>query len=95
MIEDSAQRSGAAAVEVLVAPTTDPSWSAIMFVSSALVVDIGGALSHAAVVARELEIPCVVNTRDGTKAIQTGDRVRVDGEAGTIEILERTEEGRT
>jgi rifampicin phosphotransferase len=78
--------------EVLVAPTTDPGWSAIMFVSKALIVDIGGELSHAAVVARELGIPCVVNTRNGTKAIQTGDRVRVDGGAGTIEILERAAE---
>jgi pyruvate,water dikinase len=75
--------------EVLVARTTDPSWSSIMFVSSALVVDIGGALSHAAVVARELGLPCVVSTRTGTRAIRTGDRVRVDGAAGTVEILER------
>jgi pyruvate,water dikinase len=74
--------------EVLVAPTTDPSWAAIMFVSKALVVDIGGALSHAAVVARELGIPCVVNTVSGTTTIRTGDRVRVDGTAGTVEILE-------
>ena len=76
--------------EVLVAPTTDPSWSSIMFVSSALVVDIGSALSHAAVVARELGLPCVVNTRDGTRLLRTGDRVRVDGTAGTVEILERS-----
>jgi len=74
--------------EILVAPTTDPSWSSIMFVSSALVVDIGGALSHAAVVARELGIPCVVNTRSGSRTLRTGDRVRVDGGAGTVEILE-------
>jgi pyruvate,water dikinase len=77
--------------EVLVARTTDPSWSSIMFVSAALVVDIGGALSHAAVVARELGIPCVVNTRNGTRALRTGDRVRVDGISGTVEILERAE----
>ena len=75
--------------EVLVAPTTDPSWSSIMFVSKALIVDIGGALSHAAVVARELGIPCVVNTRTGTRSLRTGDRVRVDGTAGTVEVLER------
>ncbi|MBA0126729.1 pyruvate, water dikinase [Haloechinothrix sp. YIM 98757] len=75
--------------EVLVAPTTDPSWSAIMFVSKALVVDIGGALSHAAVVARELGFPCVVNTRVGTKVLHTGDVVRVDGSRGVVEILER------
>jgi phosphohistidine swiveling domain-containing protein len=75
--------------EVLVAPTTDPSWSSIMYVSSALVVDLGGMLSHAALVARELEIPCVVNARDATRRLNTGDRVRVDGRAGTVEVLER------
>jgi phosphohistidine swiveling domain-containing protein len=75
--------------EILIAATTDPSWSSIMFISSALVVDIGSALSHAAVVARELGVPCVVNTRDGSRRLRTGDRVRVDGGAGTVEILER------
>jgi pyruvate,water dikinase len=75
--------------EILVTPTTDPSWASIMFLSSALVVDIGGPLSHAAVVARELAIPCVVNTRHGSRVLRTGDRVRVDGDAGTVEVLER------
>lgn len=75
--------------EVLVAPTTDPSWCSIMFVSAALVVDLGGMLSHAAVVARELDIPCVVNAGDATKRLRTGDRVRVDGGTGRVEILAR------
>jgi pyruvate,water dikinase len=75
--------------EVLVTPTTDPSWASIMFVSAALVVDIGGTLSHAAVVARELGIPCVVNTRNGSRTLRTGDRVRVDGGTGTVEVLSR------
>ena len=75
--------------EILVAPATDPSWSSIMFISSALVVDIGGALSHAAIVARELGLPCVVNTTTGTRSIRTGDRCRVDGGTGTVTILER------
>jgi phosphohistidine swiveling domain-containing protein len=75
--------------EILVTPTTDPSWASIMFMSAGLVVDIGGALSHAAVVARELGIPCVVNTRSGSRLLRTGDRVRVDGGSGTVEILER------
>lgn len=78
--------------EVLVAPTTDPSWSSIMFISSALVVDIGGALSHASMVARELGIPCVVNTGDGTRRLKTGDRVRVDGGKGAVEVIERAEQ---
>jgi pyruvate,water dikinase len=74
--------------EILVTPTTDPSWASIMFISAGLVVDIGGQLSHAAVVARELGIPCVVNTRVGSRMLNTGDRVRVDGSAGTVELLE-------
>ena len=73
--------------EILIAPITDPSWSTIMFISDALVVDLGGALSHAAIVARELGIPCVVNTQDGTSVLKTGDRVRVDGDKGTVELL--------
>ena len=73
--------------EILVAHATDPSWSSIMFISSALVMDVGGTLSHAAVVARELGIPCVVNTRVGSRRIRTGDRVRVDGNTGAVEIL--------
>ena len=73
--------------EILVAPTTDPSWASIMFLSAGLVVDIGGPLSHAAVVARELGLPCVVNTRSGTQHLRTGDVVRVDGDAGTVQIL--------
>lgn len=81
--------------EILVSPTTDPSWASIMFVSAALVVDIGGALSHAAVVARELGLPCVVNTQVGTSVIRTGDRIRVDGAGGTVEILERAAEAVT
>lgn len=77
--------------EILVAPTTDPSWSTVMFMSKALIVDIGGALSHAAVVARELGYPCVVNTRTGTKALRSGDRVRVNGGTGVVTVLERAD----
>jgi pyruvate,water dikinase len=88
---ESSDSTGFVPDEVLVAPTTDPSWSSIMFVSAALVVDIGGALSHASMVARELGIPAVVNTGDGTRRLRTGDRVRVDGTRGVVEILHRVE----
>jgi pyruvate,water dikinase len=81
--------------EILVAPTTDPSWASIMFISSGLVVDVGGALSHAAVVARELAIPCVVNTRTGTRDIRTGDLLRIDGSTGTVDILSATDDDAT
>jgi pyruvate,water dikinase len=75
--------------DVLIARDTDPAWASLMFLSSALVADIGGVMSHTAVVARELGIPCVVNTKLATRAINTGDRVRIDGAKGTVEILER------
>lgn len=75
--------------EILVARTTDPSWAALMFMSKALVVDIGGIFSHAAVVARELSIPCVMGAGHATTWLRTGDVCRVDGSAGTVELLER------
>lgn len=75
--------------DILVAHTTDPAWASAMFLSKGLVVDIGGMLSHAAVVAREIGVPCVMNTRTGTRALRTGDTIRVDGAAGTVEILVR------
>jgi pyruvate, water dikinase len=77
--------------DILIAHTTDPAWVSLMFLAAALVVDIGGMMSHAAVVARELGIPCVMNTGCGTTAIRTGDLINVDGATGTVEILERTE----
>jgi rifampicin phosphotransferase len=76
--------------EILVAPTTDPSWCSIMFVSKALVVDIGSFLSHAAIVARELDIPCVVGAADATSQIRTGDLIRVDGNLGQVHILRQS-----
>jgi pyruvate,water dikinase len=63
-----------------------------MFVSAGLVADIGGMLSHTAVVARELGIPCVTNTISASKTIRTGDLIRVDGGAGTVTILARAGE---
>jgi phosphohistidine swiveling domain-containing protein len=78
--------------DILVAHTTDPSWASIMFLCRALVVDIGGLLSHAAVVARELGIPCVMGTQQGTRTLRTGDICRVDGAAGTVEVLKRAGE---
>ncbi|KXF53073.1 hypothetical protein AXA44_45445 [Rhodococcus sp. SC4] len=74
--------------EILVCPTTDPSWTSYFLIASAVVIDIGGPLSHGAIVAREMGIPCVINTGNGTKRIRTGDRIRVDGSTGRIQILE-------
>jgi pyruvate,water dikinase len=75
--------------EILVCETTDPSWTSMFLVAAGLVIDIGGTLSHGAIVARELGVPCVINTRVGTRTLRTGDLVRVDGSAGRVEILSR------
>ena len=73
--------------EILVCRTTDPGWASVMMLASALVIDIGGPISHGAIVARELGIPCVIGTRDGTAQIRTGDRLRVDGQKGEVVVL--------
>lgn len=73
--------------DILVAHTTDPSWAALMFLSSALVVEIGGTLSHAAVVARELGVPCVMGVDAATTRLRDGDRCRIDGSTGEITLL--------
>lgn len=73
--------------EILVCPITNPSWASLFLVASAVVIDVGGPLSHGAIVARELGLPCVINTQRGTSVLKTGDRVRVDGGAGTVERI--------
>jgi len=73
--------------EILVCDTTDPSWVSLFVSAAALVIDIGGPLSHGAIVARELGIPAVVNTGDGSRVIATGDLLRVDGDTGVVDII--------
>jgi len=64
--------------EVLVTDMTDPDWEPIMKIASAIVTDKGGRTCHAAIVSRELGIPCVVGTENTTKVLSTGDKVTVD-----------------
>ncbi|HEY2302065.1 MAG TPA: PEP-utilizing enzyme, partial [Acidimicrobiales bacterium] len=73
--------------DILVCHTTDPSWASIFLMAGAVVIDIGGMLSHGAIVARELGIPCVINTGSGTQRLRTGDRIRIDGTAGSVTVL--------
>jgi pyruvate,water dikinase len=73
--------------QVLIARFTDPGWTPVFPIAAAVVTDIGGRLSHGAIVAREYGIPAVVNVRRATETIVSGQRVRVDGTKGTVEIL--------
>ena len=89
VMQDPTEADNLEGGEVLVAHTTDPSWAPAMYLASALVVDIGGLMSHAAIVARELGVPCVMGTKNGTRSLRTGDTVRVDGESGEVLVLDR------
>jgi pyruvate,water dikinase len=73
--------------EILVAPTTGPSWTPVFGIIKGAVVDRGGMLSHACIVGREHGIPAVINVFEGTKKIKTGQRIRVNGTEGTVHIL--------
>ena len=73
--------------EVLVTTVTNVGWTPLFPRLAAVVTDVGAPLSHAAIVARELGIPAVVGCGNATMRLQTGDRVRVDGSAGTVEVL--------
>jgi pyruvate,water dikinase len=74
--------------EILVTSTTNIGWTPLFPRAAAVITDIGASLSHAAIVARELGIPAVVGCGDATARLRTGDRVRIDGGRGTVEILE-------
>jgi pyruvate,water dikinase len=74
--------------EILVAPYADVGWSPLFLAARAVITDLGGPLSHAAIVAREYGVPAVVNVKVGTRVIRTGDRLLVDGDAGTVQILQ-------
>jgi pyruvate,water dikinase len=73
---------------VLVCRATDPSWASLFPLAEAAVTDVGSAMSHAAIVCRELGLPCVAGTRNGTTTLRDGMRVRVDGTTGRVEILQ-------
>jgi rifampicin phosphotransferase len=70
--------------EILVAPSTDPGWTPLFLTAGGLVMEMGGAMSHGAVVAREYGIPAVVGVPDATERIATGQRITVDGSNGLV-----------
>ncbi len=73
--------------EVLVTTSTNVGWTPLFTRLVAIVTDVGAPLSHAAIVARELGIPAVVGCGNATMLLKTGDRVRVDGGRGIVEII--------
>ena len=74
--------------EILVAPITDVGWTPYFAIIAGLVTDIGSAVSHGAVVAREYGLPAVLNTQIGTSVLKTGERVILDGDRGLVTRLD-------
>jgi pyruvate,water dikinase len=74
--------------EILVAPATNPAWTPYFVPAAGVVMDQGGVLSHGAIIAREYGLPAVVNVGPASRIIQTGQTLRVDGDHGTVTILD-------
>jgi pyruvate,water dikinase len=79
--------------EILVAPFTDPGWTPLFVHASGVVTEVGGLMTHGAVVAREYGIPAVVSVASAVDRIRTGQKIRVDGTRGFVELLEPDERG--
>ena len=73
--------------EILVCPFTDVGWTPYFSLASGLITEIGGLLSHGAVVAREYGLPCVVNVKGATHMIKNGDKICLNGGTGSVKIL--------
>ncbi len=79
--------------EILVARHTDPGWIAVFANAAGVIAERGSMLSHSAIVAREMGVPCVVSLKGVTRWLKTGDVVRLDGGAGTVERVSPDERG--
>lgn len=83
--EFSRMKSGA----ILVAPATDPGWTPLFTLAAGVIVEVGGTLSHASIVAREYGLPALANVKDATRLLKDGDRVRLDASGGFVQMLAR------
>ncbi len=88
VVLDSSDPTALAPGDVLVAPLTDPSWTPLFVSASAVVVDVGAALSHSVIVSRELGLPCVISATGATGRIPDGALIEVNGDTGAITVLE-------
>ena len=73
--------------DILIAPTTDPSWVPLFLAAEGVVVNVGAVASHAAIMCRELGIPCAVSVIDATKRIPDGATIEIDGSSGAVKIV--------
>lgn len=86
ILESPEQASRLRPGEILVTRTTDVGWTPLFLAAAGVVTELGGPLSHAAIVARELGVPCVVNVEGALGRLRDGDRILLDGDRGTIDL---------
>jgi pyruvate,water dikinase len=73
--------------DIMIAPTTDPSWVPLFLAAEGVVVNVGAVASHAAIMCRELGIPCAVSVIDATDRLVDGATIEVDGSTGTVTVV--------
>jgi pyruvate,water dikinase len=93
VVRDVAEASDVTRGEILVGRSTDTPWTPLFLTAAAIVMEEGGPLSHAAIVAREFGRPAVLNAKGATTSIRTGMTITVDGTRGTVEICEQAQVG--
>jgi len=89
LMHDPSDASALLPGEILLAQQTDVGWSPLFLVAGGVITELGGPLSHASIVAREFGITAVVNVKHAMSILRTGDRVELDGEHGTVRLIER------
>ena len=88
VILDPADPRDLDAGDILIAPQTDPGWTPLFMAAGGVVVNVGGQISHAIIVSRELGLPCVVSVTDATSRIPDGAMIEVNGDTGQVTVLE-------
>ena len=87
VVTDPADPRGLEPGDILVAPLTDPAWTPLFMAAGGVVVNVGGQISHAIIVSRELGLPCVVSVTDATHRIPDGALIEVNGDTGQVTVL--------
>lgn len=90
VITDIHKTSGLTKSDILVTVFTDPGWTPVLARVGGVVTEVGGLLSHAAVIGREYQIPAILNLMSATSLIKDGDKIRMNGKTGIVEILEKS-----
>jgi len=87
VVLDPSDPSAVGPGDIMIAPTTDPSWTPLFLSAAGVVVNVGAVASHAAIVCRELGVPCAVSVVDATRRIPDGATISIDGSSGAVTVI--------